>query len=231
MIFENLVTFLSKIFFFTAYVNNKSSFPDPLSSEDERAALIKCKDGDKEAREKLIQHNLRLVAHVVKKYSNVGEADDLISVGSIGLIKGIESFELGKGSALATYAAKCIDNEILMYIRANKKHRQNMSLSESVGIDKEGNEITLMDIIPLKEDSVFNKVETSMVLEKVNEIVDNALNAREKDIIKKRYGIGTGRTQTQLEVASSLDISRSYVSRIEKKALNKIAKQLASKKK
>jgi len=228
MIFENLITFLNKIFFFTAYVNNKSSFPEPLTSEQEREALIKCKQGDKLAREQLIQHNLRLVAHVVKKYSNVGEADDLISVGSIGLIKGIESFELGKGSALATYAAKCIDNEILMYIRANKKHRQNISLSETVGQDKEGNEVTLMEVIPIKEDSIFNQVESSMLLEKVNDIVDKNLNPREQEIIKKRYGIGSGRTQTQLEVAATMDISRSYVSRIEKKALNKIAKQLAN---
>ncbi|MCL2375199.1 MAG: RNA polymerase subunit sigma-70, partial [Firmicutes bacterium] len=114
MIFESIMTFLSKIFFFTGYVNNKGSFPDPLSSTEEREAIIAFKAGDKGAREKLIRHNLRLVAHIVKKYSNAGEADDLISVGSIGLIKGIESFELNKGSQLATYAAKCIDNEILM---------------------------------------------------------------------------------------------------------------------
>jgi len=226
MIFESIITFLSKIFCFTAYVNNKSSFPEPLKSEDERKYLELCKTGDKFAREMLIRHNLRLVAHVVKKYSNAGEADDLISMGSIGLIKAIETFELGKGSQLATYAAKCIDNEILMYIRSNKKHRQNVSLSESVGIDKEGNEITLMDIIPIKEESIFKQVETNIVLEKVLEIIAKHLSPRERKIIKMRYGIGLIKGKTQLEVAAHLNISRSYVSRIEKKALQKIAKHL-----
>ena len=224
MIFENLLTFLSKVFFFTAYVNNKGSFPEPLSQADEQKYLVLAKNGDASAREMLIRHNLRLVAHIVKKYSNVGEADDLISVGSIGLIKGIETFEQGKGSQLATYAARCIDNEILMYIRANKKHRKSISLSESVGVDKEGNEITLMDIIPLKEESVFKQVETGIVWEKVLSIIESALSPREKEIIKRRYGIGTEQARTQLEVAKEMDISRSYVSRIEKKAIFKISK-------
>ena len=136
MIFETFMGFLSKIFCFTSYVNNKSSFPNPLSVEEERAYIERVKKGDSEAREILIRHNLRLVAHVVKKYSGAGEADDLISVGTIGLIKGIESYEYGKGSQLATYVAKCIDNEILMYIRANKKHRGTVSLSDPVGVDK-----------------------------------------------------------------------------------------------
>jgi len=226
MIFESIVNFFSKIFFFTGYVNNKSSFPEPLTAEKEKECLVAMKKGDKLAREKLIQHNLRLVAHVVKKYSNAGEADDLISVGSIGLIKGIESYELDKGSQLATYAAKCIDNEILMYIRANKKHRQNVSLSESVGTDKEGNEITLMDIIPQKEDSIFKQVESSMLLSKIHELIDKVLTTREKKIIKMRYGIDTNNPKTQLEVAAELNISRSYVSRIEKKALSKIMKSV-----
>jgi len=230
MIFETLLTFLSKVFFFTAYVNNKGSFPDPLSPEDERKYLQRVKEGDGVAREMLIRHNLRLVAHIVKKYTGAGEADDLISIGSIGLIKGIETFEQGKGSQLATYAAKCIDNEILMYIRANKKHRQNVSLSESVGVDKEGNEITLMDIIPVKEESIFHKVETAILWEKVLAIIESELTDWEKEIIKKRYGIGSGKTHTQLEVARSLDISRSYVSRIEKKAIQKISRELLAEK-
>ncbi len=229
MIFEGILAFLKKVFFFTAYVNSKGSFPEPLVAADEQKYLRLMKEGDLEAREKLIRHNLRLVAHIVKKYQNAGEADDLISVGSIGLIKGIETFETGKGSQLATYAAKCIDNEILMYIRANKKHRQSVSLSESVGIDKEGNEITLMDIIPLKEESVFSKVETGIVLEKVLEVIETCLGKREKEIIKKRYGIGGRRPQTQLEVAKEMDISRSYVSRIEKKATGKISKAIQGK--
>ena len=208
-------------------MNNKGSFPKPLPPEEERKYLEAAKGGDKAAREILIRHNLRLVAHIVKKYSNAGEADDLISVGSIGLIKGIETFEYGKGSQLATYAAKCIENEILMYIRANKKHRQNVSLSESVGMDKEGNEITLMDILQLKEESVFSKVETNILMEKIVKIVDTKLPQREREIVRLRYGIG-GKSHTQIDVAEKLGISRSYVSRIEKKALSKISKIIGS---
>lgn len=228
MIIESFLAFLSKIFCFTSYVNNKGSFPEPLSESEERDCLEKAKKGDYAAREKIIRHNLRLVAHIVKKYSNAGEADDLISVGSIGLIKGIETFEYGKGSQLATYAAKCIENEILMYIRSNKKHRSNISLTESVGVDKEGNEITLMDILPLKDDSVFKKVETGILLEKVLEIINTVLTKRERKIICLRYGIEQTRSFTQLEVANILGISRSYVSRIEKKAIAKISKEICA---
>ncbi len=227
MIVESFLYFLSKIFCFTSYVNNKGSFPKPLPPDEEKKYLEAAKNGDKAAREILIRHNLRLVAHIVKKYSNAGEADDLISVGSIGLIKGIETFEYGKGSQLATYAAKCIENEILMYIRANKKHRQNVSLGESVGTDKEGNEITLMDILPMREESVFSKVETNILMERIVKIIETQLPEREREIIKLRYGIGSV-SHTQIEVAEKLGISRSYVSRIEKKALGKIGKAVGS---
>ena len=227
MIVESFLYFLSKIFCFTSYVNNKGSFPKPLPPDEEKKYLEAAKNGDKAAREILIRHNLRLVAHIVKKYSNAGEADDLISVGSIGLIKGIETFEYGKGSQLATYAAKCIENEILMYIRANKKHRQNVSLGESVGTDKEGNEITLMDILPMREESVFSKVETNILMERIVKIIETQLPEREREIIKLRYGIGSV-SHTQREVAEKLGISRSYVSRIEKKALGKIGKAVGS---
>lgn len=226
MIIETFLTFLSKIFCFTAYVNNKGTFPDPLSKEDEKDCVEKAKAGDLDAREKLIRHNLRLVAHIVKKYSSAGEADDLISVGSIGLIKGIESFEYGKGSQLATYVAKCIDNEILMYIRANKKHRQGMSLSESVGIDKDGNEITLMEILPAKDENVFSKVETDILMENIGRIINKVLSRREYEIVCLRYGLDGKRIHTQSEVSNLMDISRSYVSRIEKKAIAKISKEL-----
>ncbi|MCL2370538.1 MAG: RNA polymerase sporulation sigma factor SigK [Firmicutes bacterium] len=221
MIFESLMTFLSKVLFFTGYINNNTSFPKPLTAEEEKKTIQKMKDGDAEAREILIRHNLRLVAHIVKKYSNVGEAEDLISVGSIGLIKAIESYEFDKGSALATYAARCIDNEILMYIRANKKHKSTVSIYEKVGVDKEGNEISLLDIIPHKDDNVFGKVESGMVANQIYKAVCSCLNEREQEIINMRYGIGT-RIHTQLEVASKLGISRSYISRIEKKAIKKI---------
>lgn len=225
MVFESFVSFLSRVFLFTSYVNNKGSFPQPLPPEREREYLEKAKAGDAAAREMLIRHNLRLVAHIVKKYHTAGEADDLISVGSIGLIKGIETFEYGKGSQLATYAAKCIENEILMYIRANKKHRCNVSLSESVGTDKEGNEITLMDILPMKEESVFSRVETAVLYDRVLRVMDETLSERENAIIRMRYGIGTV-PHTQIDVAGKLKISRSYVSRIEKKALGKLCKAL-----
>lgn len=225
MVFETFVAFLSRVFFFTSYVNNKGSFPQPLTPEQEKEYLDAARAGDAAAREKLIRHNLRLVAHIVKKYHNAGEADDLISVGSIGLIKGIETFEQGKGSQLATYTAKCIENEILMYIRANKKHRCNVSLGESVGVDKEGNEITLMDILPQKEESVFSRVETSVLYEKVLQLIDTVLDERERQIISMRYGIH-GEPRTQIEVAKELKISRSYVSRIEKKAIGKLSKAL-----
>lgn len=226
MVVESFMAFLSKIFCFTSYVNNTGSFPKPLSPDEEREYIMRAKSGDAEAREILIRHNLRLVAHVVKKYGSAGEADDLISVGSIGLIKGIESFEYGKGSQLATYVAKCIDNEILMYIRANKKHRGVISLSESVGVDKDGNEITLMELLPAKDDNLFTRVENGIMMEKVMNVIHRVLSKREYTIICLRYGLDGKEVHTQLEVADMLNISRSYVSRIEKKAVEKISKEL-----
>ncbi len=227
MIFEPFLCFLSKIFCFTSYVNNKGSFPKPLPPEDEERYVIAAKNGDAAARETLIRHNLRLVAHIVKKYSGAGEADDLISVGSIGLIKGIESFEYGRGSQLATYVARCIDNEILMYIRANKKHRGTMSLSDPVGVDKEGNEITLMEIIPAKTEHIFLDAENKIMMEHVVAAAKKVLTKREYKIIALRYGFN-GEVLTQLDVAAKLNISRSYVSRIEKKAVEKIADELGA---
>lgn len=225
MIIETFMAFLSRIFFFTSFVNNNGSFPKPLSPEEERAYFDKYKAGDRNAYDILVKHNLRLVAHIVKKYNNAGEADDLISVGSIGLIKGIETFEPGKGCQLTTYAAKCIENEILMYIRANKKHRQAVSLFESVGTDKEGNDIALMDVIPQPNDS-FTDIENSIVLEKVKNIMGDTLSPVEHEVISLRYGLKDGKAYTQSQVAKQLKISRSYVSRIEKRAIGKIAKAI-----
>ncbi|MCM1367481.1 MAG: RNA polymerase sporulation sigma factor SigK [Roseburia sp.] len=219
------MTFLSRIFFFTSFVNNNGSFPKPLSADDERMYLERYKTGDREAYDILVRHNLRLVAHIVKKYSNAGEADDLISVGSIGLIKGIETYESGKGCQLTTYAAKCIENEILMYIRANKKHRQAMSLYEPVGTDKEGNDIALMDVIP-QPNNEYDDIENNIVLENVKDIVKDVLSESEYDVISMRYGLKDGRAYTQSQVAKKLGISRSYVSRIEKRAIGKIAKAI-----
>ncbi len=223
MIIETFMAFLSRIFFFTSFVNNNGSFPKPLTAEEERTYFAKYKNGDREAYDILVRHNLRLVAHIVKKYNNAGEADDLISVGSIGLIKGIETFEPDKGCQLTTYTAKCIENEILMYIRANKKHKQAVSLFESVGTDKEGNDIALMDVIPQPSDS-FAGIENSLVLEKVKQIMDESLSDTERDVISLRYGLYDNNAYTQSQVAKKLKISRSYVSRIEKRAIGKIAK-------
>ena len=225
MIIESFMTFLSRIFFFTSFVNNNGSFPKPLKPEEERAYFDKYKSGDKSAYDILVRHNLRLVAHIVKKYNNVGEADDLISVGTIGLIKGIETFSPDKGCQLTTYAAKCIENEILMYIRANKKHRQAVSLFEPVGSDKDGNDIALMDVIPQTEDG-FEAIENGIVLEKVKSLVKEVLDETEKDVIELRYGLIDGNSMTQAQVAKHLNISRSYVSRIEKRAIEKVSEAL-----
>ncbi len=225
MIIESFMTFLSRIFFFTSFVNNNGSFPKPLKPEEERAYFDKYKSGDKSAYDILVRHNLRLVAHIVKKYNNAGEADDLISVGTIGLIKGIETFSPDKGCQLTTYAAKCIENEILMYIRANKKHRQAVSLFEPVGSDKDGNDIALMDVIPQTEDG-FEAIENGIVLEKVKSLVKEVLDETEKDVIELRYGLIDGNSMTQAQVAKHLDISRSYVSRIEKRAIEKVSEAL-----
>ncbi len=225
MIFESFMTFLSRIFFFTSFVNNNGSFPKPLPPDEERAYFERYKNGDREAYETLVRHNLRLVAHIVKKYNNAGEADDLISVGSIGLIKGIETFSPEKGCQLTTYAAKCIENEILMYIRANKKHKSTVSLYESVGTDKEGNDIALMDVIP-KPNTGFEEIENSIVIDKVKAIVKDILSDTENTVVVLRYGLEGGEALTQSQVAETLNISRSYVSRIEKRAIEKISKVL-----
>ncbi|MCH5157779.1 MAG: RNA polymerase sporulation sigma factor SigK [Clostridiales bacterium] len=225
MIIESFMTFLSRIFFFTSFVNNNGSFPKPLSPDEEREYLQKYRNGDKAAYDVLVRHNLRLVAHIVKKYSNAGEADDLISVGSIGLIKGIETFEFGKGCQLTTYAAKCIENEILMYIRANKKHRQTVSLYEPVSEDKDGNDIVLMDVIT-RDDNDFESIENNIVLEKVKKVMKSTLSDDEYTVVTLRYGLDGEDAKTQSEVADRLGISRSYVSRIEKRAIGKISKAL-----
>ena len=218
--------FMNKIMFFSSFVNNASGFPKPLTLEEEKSYFEKFKQGDKKAKEILINHNLRLVAHIVKKYSGAGEADDLISVGSIGLIKAINNFEYGKGTQLSTYAARCIENEILMLIRMNKKHKKVISIQESLGRDKDGNEIELLDVLPGLDDEVYNIVENNIITEKINKIIDEKLPNREAEIIKLRYGIGGKPALTQREVAVKLNISRSYISRLETKAISIIKEEL-----
>ena len=221
--FEGLMYLIGKLTFFTGVITgNKSSFPKPLTSEEETDCIKKMLNGDSVAREKLIKHNLRLVAHVVKKYTGSAETDDLISVGSIGLIKAINTYNPDKGTGLATYTARCIENEILMLLRANKKHKNVVSLSDSVGLDKDGNELTLMDLLYEKDDEVFFKVDKSIEQEKFLKFIRQVLTKREYTVICLRYGLKCDRNYAQREVANFLKISRSYISRIENKAIEKL---------
>lgn len=228
--FESLPFFLSKLRCFTAFINNTEGFPKPLTKEKEKELLIKYREkGDMQARSKLINHNLRLVSHIVKKYAGsvTIEVDDLISVGAIGLIKAIDSFDYEKGVGLATYASKCIDNEILMLIRVNKKHKDVVSLSSKFASDKDGNEVLLMDIIESDEEEVEDAVSSSFIMEKINTAINKNLSKREKEIIIRRYGLNGQKVYTQKELAEELGISRSYVSRIEAKALELIKDDLS----
>ena len=223
---EMLCAILCRLFFFTGAVRDEGSYPRPLSGEDEEKYLSLARGGDKNARDTLIRHNMRLVAHVVKKYTGAAETDDMISVGSIGLIKAINTYEPGRGTRLATYTARCVENEILMLIRAGKKHKNTLSLSDPVGTDKDGNELTLMDLLYEKEDTVFQGVEQSLMQEKFLAAVRGLLNGRECEIVCLRYGLTGGAPLPQREVAKKLKISRSYVSRIEKRALLKLREGL-----
>ena len=222
MALESLLALLKNLIIFSSYVTEKSSFPKPLSKEKEKEYLEKSAQGDKEAKEILVKHNLRLVAHIAKKYSNYGDNDELISICSIGLIKAIESFKPDKGTQLATYASRCIENEILMTMRTSKKHRSNVSLNEPIGVDKDGNELVIMDML-CDDCSVIEDVENSIMMEKLLRITKAVLDEREYEIIRLRYGLGGCGALTQREVAKKFDISRSYVSRIEKKAIRKIS--------
>ena len=218
----------SKIFL-TGYVTGNSTFPKPLNEKEEKIYLDRLKDGDVEAKRVLVERNLRLVAHIVKKYSsnyqNSKEMDDLISIGTIGLIKAIDSFDTNKGIRLATYAAKCIDNEILMFFRNTKKTKGEVFLQDPIGVDKEGNEICLIDILSSDSDSVLEAVENSLQVKELYKKMSDVLSPREKEIIQMRYGLLDGDIKTQREIAGILGISRSYVSRIEKKALKKLNKE------
>lgn len=223
-----MLEFLKKLFkdfyiFTAAYSNNV--FPDPLTKEEEKKCVSLMHMGDKEARNKLIEHNLRLVAHIVKKYDHKkNDVDDLISIGTIGLIKGVDSFSYKKGTRLTTYAAKCIENEILMYYRSDKKNNKNISLNESIGFDKDGNEITFLDILKTPKPDFENDIQKKDNIVLLKKYF-NVLNEREKEIIIKRYGLNNAEEVTQKEIAKQLGISRSYVSRIEKRALTKIFKE------
>lgn len=210
-----------------SFVTGNSSFPQPLSEEEEQKYLEMYRQGDDMAKNILIERNLRLVAHIVKKYSNTGkDADDLISIGTIGLIKAIITFDMKKGTRLATYAARCIENEILMTIRSSKKTQSQLSLQDPIGIDKEGNEISLLDILGSDSDTVLEEVERKIQTSKLYRIMDKVLKKRERLVIELRYGLTNGTVKTQREIAQMLGISRSYVSRIEKRAIKKLSREL-----
>lgn len=220
MFFE-LLQYLFSWFFLSGVVTS-GNFPEPLCEKEEKECLEKMEEGDKEAREKLIEHNLRLVAHVVKKYSQSADLDDLISIGTIGLMKGIDSFDPKKNTRLATYASRCVENEVLMYLRHEKKFNSQLSLSEPIGFDREGNEISLMDVLVGDCEDVCDKVDKKENIKKMMERLKNIEDEREKEIIFLRYGLFGRKPLTQREVAKKLGISRSYVSRIEKKAITRL---------
>ena len=226
MIAELLIRTISNLFFFALHLSGTGSFPPPLSAKRERECLLAMKNGDVNAKNELIEHNLRLVAHIIKKYySSSVQQDDLISIGTIGLIKAINTFDPDKGTRLATYAARCIENEILMQFRAQKKTAQDISVNEPIDTDSEGNPLTLMDIIST-EDEIVEDIYKITMLKKLSTEVGRIKDPREKSIIMMRYGLDGMRPMTQLEVSKKLNISRSYVSRIEKKALIELRKAL-----
>ena len=210
-----------------SYFSSITSFPQPLSAEEEKYYLERYQTGDEVAKNILIERNLRLVAHIVKKYNNINnDVDDLISIGTIGLIKGISSFDPSKCTRLATYAARCIENEILMSIRAGRKQRYETSLQAPIGMDQEGNEISLLDILCTENDTIFDQVDLDIEVRKLYQNIRIILKPREKEILLLRYGLNNQEEKTQREIAEQMGISRSYVSRIEKKALKKLSKEL-----
>ncbi len=218
----DLLNLLSNLLFFILHVTDTDAFPKPLSKKEEEQALRELSEGSEEARKRLIEHNLRLVAHIIKKYySNYSEQDDLISIGTIGLIKGINSFKPDKGTRLATYCARCIENEILMYFRNAKKLSQETSFSEPIDTDNEGNPLTLMDIIAV-DDTIIDDIDTKNKLTKLVIFLKEMPEGRDKQILTKRYGLNGELPLTQKEVAKELKISRSYVSRIEKRILSEL---------
>ena len=224
--FSLLLEIATSIYYFALHVTGVGSYPQPLSAKRENELLEKSRNGDIEARNTLVEHNLRLVAHIVKKYYATGaEQDDLISIGTIGLIKAVSTFKADKKIRLATYASRCIENEILMFFRGQKKSSQDVFISEPIDTDKDGNALTLIDIIADKRD-IAEEIETKMKLERLKVILPVTLDDREKQIIEMRYGLKNRKELTQQEIADKLKISRSYVSRIEKSALEKLRRKM-----
>ncbi len=228
--FELLTSLIKGLIFVTGSYSN-TVFLDPLSREEEEKYIKLLEENDKNARNILIEHNLRLVAHIVKKFdNNINDSDDLISIGTIGLIKGIDSYKSDKNIRLTTYVARCIENEILMYYRSIKKYHNTVSLNDSIGYDKDGNKIMLIDVLKDNHKSLEESLALKENISLINKYLSN-LNNREKEIIIKRYGLNNKKAMTQKEIAKSMHISRSYVSRIEKRAISKILKEFIKNKK
>ena len=226
MLTTALLLLRSSLFLSLHLTGNIGSFPKPLSAEEEKVYLERSAQGDLEARNVLIERNLRLVAHIIKKYyTQTSDQEDLISIGTIGLIKGISSYNPDKGARLATYAARCIENEILMHFRSQKKLQGEVSLSDTLETDKDGNSLFLLDVVGV-EDTMMEELDTKDTYARLRKLVKECLTDREKDIIQQRYGLGGRRPRTQRELAAEYGISRSYVSRIEKRALGKLEQAL-----
>ena len=218
---------LSNIVFGVGYIQSSNLFPEPLNQDEERIYLEKMKNGDISARNILIERNLRLVAHIAKKYSSTNiDQDDLISIGSIGLIKGINSFDMNKNFKLATYIAKCIENEILMFLRSNKKRVTDVYLYEPIGKDKDDNEVTLQEVLENNDRNVEDEVDLKLKIKQLYEKMKKVLKDREKIIIELRFGLNGEKPKTQKEIAKMMNISRSYVSRIESKAISKLSTEI-----
>ena len=224
MLFSLFNFIANNLTFFTgAYSNNV--FPEPLSNEDEERYIKMAKEGDKEARAKLIEHNLRLVAHIVKKFeTSTNDVDDLIGIGTVGLIKGIDTYSPSKNVKLTTYVAKCAENEILMYFRGDKKNSRNVSIYDSISYDKDGNEVTILDILKTDDPDYALEIHKNDNIELLKKYL-NVLSKREREILESRYGLNKKDELTQKEIAKKLGISRSYVSRIEKRATTKILRE------
>ena len=227
LLLSGFIQFLHTAIFSVGYISGTQLFPEPLTADEERECLKRLKDGDDEARNILIEKNLRLVAHVCKKYSNSNvDQDDLISIGTIGLIKGINSFDVDKGSKLSTYVSRCIDNEILMHFRYTKKLSSEVFLNEPIGKDKDDNVVTLQEDLENDERSVEDSVDLKFKIKLLYEKMKSILKDRERTILELRFGLDGNKPKTQIEIAHSMGISRSYVSRIETKAIGKLAKEL-----
>ncbi|MBR2391669.1 MAG: RNA polymerase sporulation sigma factor SigK [Clostridia bacterium] len=227
MFFSGLFALLARLFFFTGRIENKNAFEKPLSASEEKEYFLKMKSGDKKSEELLIRHNLRLVAHIAKKYRNSKfDTEDLISIGSIGLMKAIKTFSYEKGNSFSTYASRCIDNEILMTFRSDKKNVNAVYLEDVISVDKDGNNLSLYEVLKDEHTNVDKEVENKLLFKKIEKVLKNDLPEREQQILIKRFGLLGEIPKTQIELAEEMNISRSYISRIEKKALQTIKQKI-----